>query len=411
MKKTGYIIFTLVCIVGVFLTCCKQTTRKGFTNEITSNINYEVIRDSVTGLYGFHSADGMYRIECLYDSVTPFHECTAAVCKNGLWGCIDAKGVLKVPCRYEKLRMLGNGVARIGDNGLYGLVTLNNGDTLLPPCCTAITVFNDEFLLLAKGNRYGLMNERLDIVTEEFYDSICSVHDGLIQVAMDGRYGLLDATGREVLNCMFDRIEPFVEDRARVKAGTMYGLIDRAGRLVLPCIYTQIRECHGSNTYIVTKLGRVGVVDKDGKRLIRTEHDEIVSMDGRILQVSRDNKTGFYDAAGNPTTELKYGLIRKLSPLLACVEENGRYGLVSLRTGQEICPCRFDRVESFADDYALVRDGKWGYIDTEGNIAIPCRYDEAKPFADGKALVAVAGRWMKIDKNGMEVSNDNKESL
>lgn len=38
-------------------------------------------------------------------------------------------------------------------------------------------------------------------------------------------------------------------------------------------------------------------------------------------------------------------------------------------------------------------NGKWGYIDTRGNIIIPLQFEEADQFSEGMAAVKVAGKW------------------
>ena len=39
------------------------------------------------------------------------------------------------------------------------------------------------------------------------------------------------------------------------------------------------------------------------------------------------------------------------------------------------------------------KNGKWGYIDDNGNEIIPCVYDDTKQFKHGLAVVYVGGKW------------------
>jgi len=45
-------------------------------------------------------------------------------------------------------------------------------------------------------------------------------------------------------------------------------------------------------------------------------------------------------------------------------------------------------------------DGKWGYIDSSGNMAIPFIYDTARDFHEGVASVSIGHKWGLIDKTG-----------
>lgn len=48
----------------------------------------------------------------------------------------------------------------------------------------------------------------------------------------------------------------------------------------------------------------------------------------------------------------------------------------------------------------IERDGKYGYIDAEGNLVIDCIYDAGYTFEDGLALVEKDGEELLIDVSG-----------
>ena len=61
----------------------------------------------------------------------------------------------------------------------------------------------------------------------------------------------------------------------------------------------------------------------------------------------------------------------------------------------------YPTMSSFHDGLAAVsKDGKWGYIDKKGNLAIPLQYDKALDFSEGKAAVSKDGNWGYIKKDG-----------
>lgn len=49
------------------------------------------------------------------------------------------------------------------------------------------------------------------------------------------------------------------------------------------------------------------------------------------------------------------------------------------------------------------KDGKWGYVDGEGNVVIPFIYDYADGFYDGFAAVRIDYSWGFINQNGKTV--------
>lgn len=51
---------------------------------------------------------------------------------------------------------------------------------------------------------------------------------------------------------------------------------------------------------------------------------------------------------------------------------------------------QYEDAQGFSDGLAAVKkNGKWGYIDTDGKVVIPFRYDQAYPFNEGKAVVGM----------------------
>jgi hypothetical protein len=50
-------------------------------------------------------------------------------------------------------------------------------------------------------------------------------------------------------------------------------------------------------------------------------------------------------------------------------------------------------------------NGKWGFVDIEGNEIIPLIYDEAGNFSDGRARVVLDNREFHINKKGKETGD------
>ena len=50
--------------------------------------------------------------------------------------------------------------------------------------------------------------------------------------------------------------------------------------------------------------------------------------------------------------------------------------------------------------FPIEKNGKWGYIDRLGNIAIQPTFEAVGEFSEGLAAVELVGRWGFIDENG-----------
>jgi len=61
---------------------------------------------------------------------------------------------------------------------------------------------------------------------------------------------------------------------------------------------------------------------------------------------------------------------------------------------REIITPTYDDARTFSEGLAAVRkDGKWGYIDVNGNTVIDFKYDVAHSFSEGKAIVGIRETW------------------
>ncbi|MDX1429812.1 MAG: WG repeat-containing protein, partial [Rhodothermales bacterium] len=45
-------------------------------------------------------------------------------------------------------------------------------------------------------------------------------------------------------------------------------------------------------------------------------------------------------------------------------------------------------------------DGQWGFVDSDGSMAIPPRYSDARPFSEGLAAVEDVDGWVYINRRG-----------
>ena len=75
-------------------------------------------------------------------------------------------------------------------------------------------------------------------------------------------------------------------------------------------------------------------------------------------------------------------------------------------------PGDWEGTKDFSEGLAAVKtDGKWGFIDTEGNLVIEAIYDGAESFSEGKAAVQLDGRWGFINASGDTVISFTFQSV
>lgn len=89
---------------------------------------------------------------------------------------------------------------------------------------------------------------------------------------------------------------------------------------------------------------------------------------------------------------------------LAKVEKDGKYGYIDYQ-GNEVIPCIYDKAHDFENSCAVVnKQGKYGCIDVNGNEVIPFEYESICILNDSYCIVKKGGLFGYIDLEGNEIT-------
>lgn len=152
----------------------------------------------------------------------------------------------------------------------------------------------------------------------------------------------------------------------------------------------------------VEKRGKVGFVDLAGNIIIPIIYDDASSFSEGLAEVELDNQTAFIDHQGQTVFTLSND-IQVLSDFkegLLVIKQNGKIGFMD-KTGSVAIKPSYDNASEFRENLAVVViDGKWGFIDKTGKIVIKTQYDEAHKFFGGLAGVRMGDTWGAINPQG-----------
>ena len=85
------------------------------------------------------------------------------------------------------------------------------------------------------------------------------------------------------------------------------------------------------------------------------------------------------------------------------VKLDGKYGFIN-EDGEEIISCKYEDADAFSDGLAKVKSVEgWGFVNENGEEIISCKYEEADKFWFGLAKVKSAEGWGTINKDGEEI--------
>ena len=279
-------------------------------------------------------------------------------------------------------------------------------------------------------------------LAEESYDDLGAYGESAMwPVMQNGLWGFVDGTGELIIPCEWEDLKyaMVVDGYAPVCRDGQWGIIRRDGTLAVPCVWDMTRvEVDGGFT--MWKNGYAGAMAEDGTVLIPCDTYTWVgpAIDG-VRHVIRDGLLGMCDEDGDLITPCQWDDGGYFQEGLAFVQSEAGYGYINMQ-GEVAIACQYalasdfhqgsaavklpgfggyqliDRtgtalsgpwtgMELYSDNALLLveQDGKFGYIDRQGNIAIPLVYDNAQSFGDGLALVRQGEASFWIDETGAKV--------
>lgn len=195
-----------------------------------------------------------------------------------------------------------------------------------------------------------------------------------------------------------------------------YGYIDSLGNIEIPYEYYYARPFDG-NVAIVTERDhndrlRRYLIDKNGKQISKQKFYRVGDFHNGVSIVSGiDDGYGYIDKKGKLLTPLKYYITYSFSNGLSLAEINDKaqrkswYVYVDTLGNEALTLDDTYYASSFSEGLAAVGKSHeyeriYGYMDTEGNLAIPFQFSAAGPFSEGLAAVRVGNKWGFIDKTG-----------
>lgn len=304
--------------------------------------------------------------------------------KDGHAGFIDAKGKVVIPPKFdvgwfaEEDFVDGLSPARIGEN--WGFID-TAGNWTIP----------------AKYWRVQPFSEGLAAVTYQLkgYDFPSAYIDKAGNAIIEFPKGLSEAG-------------PFSEGLAAVRmhgstsVGKL-GYIDRLGAAVVPYQFADGGPFHNGLAAVVFD-GKCYVEARDGSSRGTPPSVPAASSCGGVPSfITKRCGEGFIDKTGKVV--FRFQSARDFSEGLAAVEKDGKWGFIN-PNGQFEVPPTFEAAGSYNGNLASAKlNGRWGYLDRAGQWAIPPQFDKADDFSDDVALtdsgyIDRAGNRVAVAKGG-----------
>lgn len=216
-------------------------------------------------------------------------------------------------------------------------------------------------------------------ITPEFisrinrYEEVSSYSEGMAAVLLDGNWGYINTTGEEVVPCQYSDYTP----ASKFSEGLAYV---RMGNDIgyLNHEGQEVIPFNYISAYPFSE-GLAKVRRRDAS------HDEFINKEGETVLLC--------SFAGMGDSKFIEGLLP--------VKMDGKWGYINTN-GDIVIPCKYDYAFSFSEGLARIeQNGRIGFINTEGEEVIPSSFSQAGNFSDGRAYVTFDNiLWGYINTSG-----------
>ncbi len=246
-----------------------------------------------------------------------------------------------------------------------------------------------------------------DFIVPEDYEQVTSIYDDeedseesnqiaenlyLFEDTATNLLGVQDGEEKTIVPAQYLYIAPFVGDLSIVQyKNEKYGAINLAGKPVILFQYDYLGYDDHLGQLVFGLNEKYGVMDKSGKILISANYDMISFINGGYAVFQQKNKYGILNQAGKIIVPATYSYISENNSTHFISIENDTYNLTEIKTNKIVAP-DYDLISVTEEPnlFLASKDGKYGYLDGQGKVAIPFIYSGATSFSDGVASVSLA---------------------
>lgn len=168
----------------------------------------------------------------------------------------------------------------------------------------------------------------------------------------------------------------------------------------------------------VSKDGKYGVIDTNGKQLLNCEYDSIEALKGvnNSLLTRKNGKYGIVDNIGTTIIENKYSSIKPISARYEdgyiVEDENGNYGVINYAQ-TVVLKNKYEDIKQAnqVGQYYIVKEkGDWKVVDNEGKEYLKGKYDEIISVDTNNAIVKDGNKYGVVSiadgKNIIDINYD-----
>ena len=329
--------------------------------------------------YGYINSEGKQILDTMFTSLKRITEIKEdnnvylITYKNGLAGLLK-NGQTIIENEYEDIEYDStNNILSLQKNAKQGVYDLS-GNMILPIQYDSIK-FMGIYINAEQNGELLVFNATGTIQDSNGYISMLPVSDGKYYITIDrnNNYGVLDSNRNILISGDYSYIEYAFDKYFIVIQNGLSGVLDETSNAVIPLQYNVVQKINGTNIVqtINSETNTSEIYNKNLEKVITQVNAHIYIKDNYI-EVASDNDIQYTDLDGN------------------------------LKEAKDI----FTNNTIFAKQ----QDGKWGYVDKDGNTVVDFKYDLTTNINEyGFGAIKLDGKWGVINSSGQIIKEPTYE--
>lgn len=425
--------------------------------NIASSLMYEksVLTYKENEKFGLINLEGKKLTKAIYEKIEglPYKEGELLVQKEGKYGVINLKGKELIKPQYDQVNVDGysndeNGYKNAGyivgnkteEGYRYGYIDINE-KMLLELEYNEIQRItevkeNDIYLISAKNGQYGLFKNKEQVIGNEYQSITYNQTDETLILQKTKKFGVANLDGKIIIPVEYKQIDSigmyiyatnengkenvYTKEGTEIQAdsniailetsnenfkikidntnGTVYSIIDKNDNTITKQNYSYIEYLSDDN-FIVSLEGKLGVINSNNEIKIDIKYDSIEKLqntDFITTTLAKDKTTQIYDKNINKLCDLpNANIVIEKEYIKIYNDEVTKYFSLS---GKEI-----SNKEALKGNkiFATSNNGKWGFVDSNGNILLDYQYEKATDLNEyGFAGIKLDGKWGVVNSEG-----------
>lgn len=425
--------------------------------NIASSLMYEksVLTYKENEKFGLINLEGKKLTKAIYEKIEglPYKEGELLVQKEGKYGVINLKGKELIRPQYDQINVDGysndeNGYKNAGyivgnkteEGYRYGYIAIN-GKMLLDIEYNEIQRItdvkgNDIYLIAAKNGQYGLFKNKEQVIGNEYQSITYNLTDETLILQKTKKFGVANLDGKIIIPVEYKQIDSigmyiyatnedgkeniYTKEGTEIQAdsniailetsnenykikidntnGTVYSIIDKNDNTITKQNYSYIEYLSDDN-FIVSLDGKLGVINSNNEIKIDIKYDSIEKLqdtDFIKTTLAKDKTTQIYDKNINKLCDLpNANIVVEKEYIKIYNDEVTKYFSLSGKETSNKETLKGNKI------FATANNGKWGFVDLNGNIVLDYQYEKATDINEyGFAGIKLNGKWGVVNSEG-----------